>query len=1304
MFDVKKLSAIKVGLASPDTIRKWSHGEVLKPETINYRSQKPEMQGLYCEKIFGPSKDYECHCGRYKKIRYSGVVCEKCGVEVISKEVRRERMGHIELASPCTHIWYLKGIPSRIGLLLDVSPKHLEEVAYYAAHICLNPGRSEILTKSEFINEKNGRDAFIPVIREIQKHGEEWGLIPGSDDYLRSEELIGRLENRSEVFDFETNYNFIRKYTGAEFSEGALAIKRLLADVDLDAEAEDINRKMKGTSALNRTKLTKRLEVIEAFRHSDNKPEWMVLDVIPVIPPDLRPMLQLDGGRFATSDLNDLYRRVISRNNRLKKLIDMNSPAVLLFNEKRMLQEAVDALIDNGRRNKPVTGPGGRPLKSLSSGLKGKQGRFRQNLLGKRVDYSGRSVIAVGPFLKMYQCGLPREMAVQLLRPFIACELLKRGIANAHKQADKIIDRYDPAVLDIVEEIIGKHPVLLNRAPTLHRLGIQAFQPCLVDGRAIRLHPLVCTGFNADFDGDQMAVHVPLSKAAQEEALDLMLASNNILGPKDGKPIVTPSQDMVLGNYYLTLENTKEDFLRKANEVRERSPQYAERLELYAASEGKVFRSVDDVLLAYQTKQIHLHNRIAIIGRALMKKGFTEEMNRSYLITSVGKVIFNQIFPSDFPYLNAVNSANIANDLPEYFVPMGTDVRSYIASQPVRTPIKKGDLGKIINEIFQRYDRKGNPKTSAVLDKMKDQGFQYATVAGFTISIDDIHIVEGKQKILDEGDKKVAEIEEMYELGMLTDEERHNSVVEVWNDVTALVRSKLTEQVQKDPRNPIFMMSDSGARGNISNITQLAGMRGLMGNTSGGTIELPVKRCFREGMTVSEFFIATHGARKGGTDTALKTADSGYLTRRLVDVSQDVIVREVDCGTDHGFVVKEIRDTSRNAIVVKLFDRLVGRYALNDVINPNTGEVIVKGNTMINEESAKAIIDAGITEVEIRSLFGCETKDGVCVHCYGRNLATGREVQVGEAVGIMAAQSIGEPGTQLTMRTFHTGGVAGSDITQGLPRVQELFEARNPKGEALISEIPGEITKIEEKNGCYLVTVTNELEEKTYTTSFGAKLRVKKGDKVINGGKITEGAIDPKKLLEVSDVKAVERYIVKEVQKVYSSQSIGISDKHIEVIVRQMLRKVFVIDAGDTDLIAGTRVSLNTFTAKNNEAIIAGKRPAVFSPLILGITKAALETDSFLSAASFQETTRVLTDAAIKGKTDYLHGLKENVITGHLIPAGRGLLSEEESNEMLKDFSVEKTMHEVKDRYVEDHDRVINEIHEKIDRKTEEAR
>ncbi|MCQ2814887.1 MAG: DNA-directed RNA polymerase subunit beta' [Bacilli bacterium] len=1303
MFDVKKLSAIQVGLASPETIRSWSHGEVKKPETINYRSQKPEMEGLYCEKIFGPSKDYECHCGKYKKIRYAGVVCEKCGVEVISKEVRRERMGHIELASPCTHIWYLKGIPSRIGLILDVSPKHLEEVVYYAAHIVLSPGRSQILKYREFINEKNGRERFIPVIQEIQSHGEEWGLIPGTDDYSRSQELIERMQNTGEVFDFQTIASFIRKYTAAEFSEGASAIKRLLEEVDLDKEAEELSKNIKECSIGNRQKLTKRLEVIEAFRTSKNKPSWMVLDVIPVIPPDLRPMLQLDGGRFATSDLNDLYRRVISRNNRLKKLIDMNSPAVILMNEKRMLQEAVDALIDNGRRNKPVTGPGGRALKSLSSALKGKQGRFRQNLLGKRVDYSGRSVIAVGPFLKMYQCGLPREMAIQLLRPFIACELLKRGVANAHKQADKIIDRYDDVVFDIVEEIIGKHPVLLNRAPTLHRLGIQAFQPILVDGRAIRLHPLVCTGFNADFDGDQMAVHVPLSKAAQEEALHLMLASNNILGPKDGKPIVTPSQDMVLGNYYLTLESTKQDFLKKAEECKARNDlEEAERYELYAESEGKLFRSVDDVLLAYQTKQISLHNRVAILGSALMKKGFTEEMNKSYLVTSVGKIIFNQIFPSDFPYLNVVNSANLANDIPEYFVPRGTNVKEYVSKLPLRSPFKKKDLGSIINEIFQRYDRKGQPKTSAVLDKLKDQGFTYATVAGFTISINDIHIVEGKQGILNEGDNKVVEIEEMYALGMLTEEERHRQVVDVWNHVLADVRARLTDQVNKDTRNPIFMMSDSGARGNISNITQLAGMRGLMGNTSGGTIELPVKRCFREGMTVSEFFIATHGARKGGADTALKTADSGYLTRRLVDVSQDVIVREEDCHTDHGFVVEEIVDTARNAVIVKLYDRLVGRYALNDIVDPNTGEVIVKGNTMIDEEHAQAIVDAGIKKVEIRSLFGCETKDGVCVHCYGRNLATGREVEVGEAVGIMAAQSIGEPGTQLTMRTFHTGGVAGSDITQGLPRVQELFEARNPKGEALISEIAGKVVKIEENHGCYDVTVRNDLEEKTFTTAFGAKLRVKKGDEVRNGGKITEGAIAPKKLLEVSDVTAVERYIIKEVQKVYSAQSIGISDKHIEVIVRQMLRKVFVIDGGDTGMLSGTRQGLTTFTEKNQKALEEGKRPAVFSPIILGITKAALETESFLSAASFQETTRVLTDAAIKGKRDSLHGLKENVITGHLIPAGRGLLNEEAEAEIVENFTVENTMHTVKDRYVEDHERVINSIHEKIDLKAEE--
>ncbi len=1307
MFDVKKLAAIQVGLASPDTIRKWSHGEVLKPETINYRSQKPEPDGLYCERIFGPSKDYECHCGRYKKIRFAGVVCEHCGVEITTKDVRRERMGHIELHAPCTHIWYLKGIPSRIGLLLSISPKDLEEVVYYAAHLCIKKGNSHTLYYREFINERNGREIFIAALRDIQDNANEFGLIEGSEDWEKCNRLIERLENRAEVFDFQTNANFVEKYTGAKFSEGAGAIQQLLKEVDLDAEAEEINKSIKDASSANRQKLTKRLEVIEAFRNSNNRPEWMVLDALPVIPPDLRPMLPLDGGRFATSDLNDLYRRVISRNNRLKKLIDMNSPQAILMNEKRMLQECVDALIDNGRRNKAVQGAGGRALKSLSNALRGKQGRFRQNLLGKRVDYSGRSVIAVGPFLKMYQCGLPREMAIQLLRPFIACELLKRGIANAHRQADKIIDRYDNVVFDIIEEIISKHPVLLNRAPTLHRLGIQAFQPILVDGRAIRLHPLVCTGFNADFDGDQMAVHVPLSKAAQEEALNLMLASNNILGPKDGKPIVTPSQDMVIGNYYLTSENTKEEFLAKAKELRENGDdEEAERYELYAASEGKVFRSVDDVLLAYQTKQIHLHNRIAILGSALLKKDFTEEENKSYLLTSVGKIIFNLIFPSDFPYLNEVNEKVLSGkheEIAKFFIPRGSNIREEIAKRSVLKPFGKKDLGKIINEVFQRYDRQGNPKTSAVLDKIKDQGFRFSTIAGLSISLFDIHMVEGKEQILEEGDKQVAELKDMYEMGLLTNKERHTHVVEVWNGVKNKVQAILQDQFGKDRSNPIFMMSDSGARGNISNILQLAGMRGLMGSTSGETIELPVKRCFREGMSVSEFFIATHGARKGGADTALKTADSGYLTRRLVDVSQDVIVREEDCGTDHGFVVKEIRDTSKNAVIVKLEDRLVGRYSLREIVNPETGEVIVPENTMINEDDAKKIVNAGIKEVEIRSLFGCETKDGVCVHCYGRNLATGRKVEIGEAVGIMAAQSIGEPGTQLTMRTFHTGGVAGSDITEGLPRVQELFEARTPKGEALISEIPGVITNVKEEGGCYLVTVKNDIEEKTYKTNFGAHLRVKKGDKVINGGKITEGAISPKVLLENADETAVENYILKEVQKVYSAQSIGISDKHIEVIVRQMLRRVFVVDAGDTDMLSGTRVNINTFTAKNAKVLAEGKRPAVFSPLILGITKAAIETDSFLSAASFQETTRVLTDAVIKCKRDNLHGLKENVITGHLIPAGRGLLSAAEEEAILDGFSVEKKMKEVSDRYVEEHDRVINEIHEKI-RKAEEEK
>ena len=1280
MFDVNQLSSIKVGLASPERIRSWSHGEVTKAETINYRSQKPEMQGLFCEKIFGPSKDYECHCGKYKKIRYAGMTCEKCGVEVISKEARRERMGHIELVSPCTHIWYLKGIPSRISLILDIPPKQLEEVVYFVSHICLNPGSSKVLSYRQFLDEKTAREVFVAVIKEIMPL-----IDPNSADLEKANSMLNKLPLQQEPFDFLSTAKFISKYTGAEFGEGAEAVKRLLKEVDLDKDFEEVSKEVAESTGQKRVKAIKRLEVIQAFRQSNNRPEWMVLDVIPVIPPDLRPMLQLDGGRFAASDLNELYRRVITRNARLKKLIDLNAPNVILMNGRRMLQEVVDALIDNGRRNKPVQGASGRPLKSLSSSLKGKQGRFRQNLLGKRVDYSGRSVIAVGPDLKMYQCGLPREMAIQLLRPYIANLLIKRGYVSAHKAADKIIDARESIVFDIVEEIIGDHPVLLNRAPTLHRLGIQAFQPKLVDGRAIRLHPLVCTGFNADFDGDQMAVHLPLSKAAQKEALELMLASNNILGPKDGKPIVTPSQDMVLGNYYLTLEETKEALLARAG--RRQAKGDIEEFELftkYGNAEGKVFRSIDEVLLAYQTKQAHLHTRIAIRGSALNKTGFSEKMNKSYLITTVGKVIFNLIFPADFPYLNDSKKENLKGDLEEFFVPMGTNIPEYIHNQPLHKPFKKKDLGNIIDEIYHRY---GTSKTSAVLDKMKDQGFRYATCAGFTISISDVPILSGKEEIVKRGDVEVDKINKLYNKGLLTDQEHHKEVVDIWTSVRDEVQNKLTKQFEADQRNPIFMMSDSGARGNISNVTQLSGMRGLMANPKGETIELPIKSCFREGLSVSEFFIATHGARKGGADTALKTADSGYLTRRLVDVSQDVIVREDDCGTDHGFVVFAIKDSARNTIIVPLQDRLVGRFAMRDIVNPTTGEVIVAGNTMIDEKQAKAIEDAGIKEVEIRSLFGCETKNGVCVHCYGKNLATGELVKKGEAVGIMAAQSIGEPGTQLTMRTFHTGGVAGSDITQGLPRVQELVEARTPKGEALISEIPGEVTKIEENGGRYYITVSNENEEKEFVSTYGAHLRVSKGDKVVGGSKLTEGAIAPKALLRVSDAVRVENYMLKEIQKVYRAQGIGISDKHIEVIVRQMLKKVVIDDAGDTDMVPGTRVDIEEFTERNANAIVNGQNPAQAHQLILGITKAALETKSFLSSASFQETTRVLTDAAIKAKTDELHGLKENVITGKLIPAGVGLLTKEQEEATLANFSVKEKMRQVKHQYIEAHDR-----------------
>lgn len=1271
MFDVNNLVAIQIGLASPDKIREWSHGEVTKPETINYRSQKPEPDGLFCERIFGPAKDYECHCGKYKKSRFKGIICDKCGVEITTKAVRRERMGSIELASPCAHIWYLKGIPAKMGLVLDIAPKQLEEIVYFKSHVCLNEGTSKIIVKKQVFDEKTGRIVFQNVI--------EKEILPTLDqdsyDYQEGVAIVERLLNPAEPFSFFDVSYYVSRFTNAEFGIGAEAIQKLLAEVDIDKEFDKIQEELKDTQGQKKTKLIKRLETIEAFKTSKNRPEWMVLDVLPVIPPDLRPMLPLDGGRFATSDLNDLYRRVINRNNRLKKLIDINSPDVILMNEKRMLQEAVDSLIDNGRKGKPVLSQSGKPYKSLSTSLKGKSGRFRQNLLGKRVDFSGRSVIAVGPSLKMYQCGLPMEMAVQLFRPFIASIMIKEEIATSHKQANKMIDHYDTKVLDVAERVVKQHPVLLNRAPTLHRLGIQAFRPIIVAGHAIRLHPLVCTAFNADFDGDQMAVHVPLSQKAQEEALNLMLASNNILGPKDGKPIVTPSQDMILGNYYLTLESDVKFFKEKAEKLRQIGDfDEAEKYDLYAECEGKVFASIDEIMLAYQTKQIHLHNRIAIKGKALHKTGFSAFMNDSYMITTVGKVIFNQIFPDDFPYLNIAPTdksvKNLEDDRDIFFVEKGTNIKEFIANQTLKRPFVKKDITAIIDEVFHRYH---NPMTSEVLDKLKDQGFKYSTISGITVSIDDVALVQGKEDILKEGDEKVEKINRLYTRGIVTDKERHEKVIKVWENAKDQISKKLETQLLENPRNPIYMMSDSGARGNMSNFLQLSGLRGLMSNPSGDTIELPIKSCFREGLTVSEFFIATHGARKGGADTALKTADSGYLTRRLVDVSHDVIIREEDCGTDHGFIVEEVREPGQKNAIVPLFDRLVGRFSCHDIINPKTDEVICKGNTLIDEDIAHSIVNSGIKKVEIRSLFGCETKDGVCVHCYGRNMASGNIAQVGDTVGIMAAQSIGEPGTQLTMRTFHTGGVAGSDITQGLPRVQELFEARKPKGEAIISEIAGVVKSItvDEKNKSTIV-VANSLEEKSYTTVIGAHVIVNENDEVVNGQPLTSGAINPKTLLNVADVAAVEKYIVQEVHKVYRIQGIDISDKHIEVIVKQMLRKMVIVDSGDTNLLPGTRIEINRFTEANEKALLEGKKPAIGYPRVLGITKAALDTESFLSSASFQETTKVLTDAAIKGSVDHLHGLKENVMIGKLIPAGETFELYEDSTDEEEPIEIEE--------------------------------
>ncbi|HBC4595881.1 TPA: DNA-directed RNA polymerase subunit beta' [Staphylococcus aureus] len=1172
---------MKIGLASPEKIRSWSFGEVKKPETINYRTLKPEKDGLFCERIFGPTKDWECSCGKYKRVRYKGMVCDRCGVEVTKSKVRRERMGHIELAAPVSHIWYFKGIPSRMGLLLDMSPRALEEVIYFASYVVVDPGPTG-LEKKTLLSEAEFRDYY--------------DKYPGQ---------------------------FVAKM-------GAEGIKDLLEEIDLDEELKLLRDELESATGQRLTRAIKRLEVVESFRNSGNKPSWMILDVLPIIPPEIRPMVQLDGGRFATSDLNDLYRRVINRNNRLKRLLDLGAPGIIVQNEKRMLQEAVDALIDNGRRGRPVTGPGNRPLKSLSQMLKGKQGRFRQNLLGKRVDYSGRSVIAVGPSLKMYQCGLPKEMALELFKPFVMKELVQREIATNIKNAKSKIERMDDEVWDVLEEVIREHPVLLNRAPTLHRLGIQAFEPTLVEGRAIRLHPLVTTAYNADFDGDQMAVHVPLSKEAQAEARMLMLAAQNILNPKDGKPVVTPSQDMVLGNYYLTLERKD------------------------AVNTGAIFNNTNEVLKAYANGFVHLHTRIGVHASSFNNPTFTEEQNKKILATSVGKIIFNEIIPDSFAYINEPTQENLERKTPNrYFIDPTTlgegGLKEYFENEELIEPFNKKFLGNIIAEVFNRFSI---TDTSMMLDRMKDLGFKFSSKAGITVGVADIVVLPDKQQILDEHEKLVDRITKQFNRGLITEEERYNAVVEIWTDAKDQIQGELMQSLDKT--NPIFMMSDSGARGNASNFTQLAGMRGLMAAPSGKIIELPITSSFREGLTVLEYFISTHGARKGLADTALKTADSGYLTRRLVDVAQDVIVREEDCGTDRGLLVSDIKEGTE--MIEPFIERIEGRYSKETIRHPETDEVIIRPDELITPEIAKKITDAGIEQMYIRSAFTCNARHGVCEKCYGKNLATGEKVEVGEAVGTIAAQSIGEPGTQLTMRTFHTGGVAGSDITQGLPRIQEIFEARNPKGQAVITEIEGVVEDIKlAKDRQQEIVVKGANETRSYLASGTSRIIVEIGQPVQRGEVLTEGSIEPKNYLSVAGLNATESYLLKEVQKVYRMQGVEIDDKHVEVMVRQMLRKVRIIEAGDTKLLPGSLVDIHNFTDANREAFKHRKRPATAKPVLLGITKASLETESFLSAASFQETTRVLTDAAIKGKRDDLLGLKENVIIGKLIPAGTGM-------------------------------------------------
>ena len=1150
--ELEIFNKLKVGLASDEKVREWSKGEVKKPETINYRTLKPEKDGLFCEKIFGPTKDWECHCGKYKRVRYKGIICDRCGVEVTKSKVRSERMGHIELAAPVAHIWYFKGIPSRVALVLDISPRSLEKVIYFASYIVLDKGTSG-LTKCQVLTEK---------------------------EYREAEEKYGK-------------GSFVAKM-------GAEAIRTLLQEVDLEKLSAKLKKEIEKASEQKRVKLVKRLDTVESFRLSGNKPEWMVMSVIPVIPPEIRPMVQLDGGRFATSDLNDLYRRVINRNNRLKRLLELGAPEIIVRNEKRMLQESVDALIDNGRRGRPVTGAGNRPLKSLSDMLKGKQGRFRQNLLGKRVDYSGRSVIVVGPELKIYQCGLPKEMAIELFKPFVMRELVGRGLAHNIKNAKRMVEKLRPEVWDILEEVIADHPVMLNRAPTLHRLGIQAFEPVLVEGRAIKLHPLVCTAFNADFDGDQMAVHVPLSPEAQAEARYLMLSVNNLLKPQDGKPVTVPTQDMILGSYYLTMQIDGEK------------------------GEGMYFKDEDEALLAYQNGDVGLHAKVKV----RLTKEVNGEKKTKTIETTVGRLIYNQEIPQDLGFVDRTN--------PEKEFDLEIDFA-----------VMKKNLGTIVAKCI---DKHGLNRAAELLDYIKALGFKYSTKGAITVSVHDVAVPEAKKQILADGEKQVEEIAKQYRRGLITEDERYSSIIKVWEKATNQVTEAMKDNF--DELNPIYMMAQSGARGNMNQLRQIAGMRGLMANTSGKAVEIPIKSCFREGLDALEYFISAHGARKGLADTALRTADSGYLTRRLVDVSQDIIVREPDCGTTEGIEIEDIKDG--NQIIEKLHERLVGRYALEDIIHPETKELIVDNNTLITSDIADKIIEAGITKVQVRSVLGCKTKHGVCSKCYGMGLATRKEVNIGEAVGIIAAQSIGEPGTQLTMRTFHTGGVAGGDITQGLPRVEELFEARKPKGLAVISEIDGTV-KIEEVKKRKEVTVTSKDDSKTYTISFGSKLKVKNGDEIKAGDPITEGSINPNEILAIKGPEGVYNYLTSEVQKVYRNQGVDINDKHIEVIGRQMLRKVKIEDNGDTSMFAGSLVDVNEFNEENEKIVEQGLRPATGTRVLLGITKASLATESFLSAASFQETTRVLTEAAIKGKVDSLIGLKENVIIGKLIPAGTGM-------------------------------------------------